>query len=182
MARFVNYQKRGVELPPGCKDLIDVLKRKQKAEGPGAFAGNWEPMPNADFFPSGGIRQIERYVTRVLSSARFAVLLVMSLDGRVLIQLARNPGEAAFDLVLLAQPDDQGLEQAVRGFFRQQGIDNPLGCFFSGGVNPIHTGALKYRLLSDPTWTAVLLADLLKGVFALDAEAGLAFTYHESFA
>ena len=113
MARFVNYQKRGVELPPGCKDLIDVLKRKQKAEGPGAFAGNWEPMPNADFFPSGGIRQIERYVTRVLSSARFAVLLVMSLDGRVLIQLARNPGEAAFDLVLLAQPDDQGLEQLL---------------------------------------------------------------------
>jgi len=26
MSDFVNYTKRSVELPPGCKDLIDVLR------------------------------------------------------------------------------------------------------------------------------------------------------------
>lgn len=29
MNPFVNPRKRGVELPPGCKDLIDVLNRKE---------------------------------------------------------------------------------------------------------------------------------------------------------
>jgi hypothetical protein len=26
VSQFVNYSKRGVELPEGCKDLIDVLQ------------------------------------------------------------------------------------------------------------------------------------------------------------
>ena len=28
MGDFVNYKKRSVSLPPGCKDLIDVLSRQ----------------------------------------------------------------------------------------------------------------------------------------------------------
>jgi hypothetical protein len=28
MGGFVNYKKRRVSLPPGCKDLIDVLSRR----------------------------------------------------------------------------------------------------------------------------------------------------------
>ena len=28
MGDFVNYKKRSVSLPPGCKDLIDVLSRR----------------------------------------------------------------------------------------------------------------------------------------------------------
>lgn len=28
MGHFVNYTKRKVSLPPGCKDLIDVLSRR----------------------------------------------------------------------------------------------------------------------------------------------------------
>ena len=68
MARCVNYEKRGVELPPGCKDLIEVLKGKWKAKKPGGLAGKWKPVPEPDLFPSGGMGQIERYVTRVLVS------------------------------------------------------------------------------------------------------------------
>lgn len=33
MKRLVNYKKRSVQLPKGCKDLADVFKRRQPAGG-----------------------------------------------------------------------------------------------------------------------------------------------------
>lgn len=32
MKEFVNYNKRGIQLPKGCKDLADVLGMKQRKE------------------------------------------------------------------------------------------------------------------------------------------------------
>ncbi len=182
MARFVNYQKRGVELPPGCKDLIDVLKGKWKAKADNVFAGKWEAVPKPDLFPSGGIGQIERYVTRILvSPAKFAALIMSSLDKQVVTGLYRHPCADTFDVVLFVRRNDEALEQAIRGFFKERGIDHTLDYLCSGGVEPNYMRALKYPLPSDAKQTAGLLADLLKGVFALDAEAGLAFAYHETF-
>jgi len=36
MKRFVNYRKRGVGLPKGCKDLADLLKMPKESREPGA--------------------------------------------------------------------------------------------------------------------------------------------------
>jgi hypothetical protein len=181
MARFINYQKRGVELPPGCKDLIDVLKRKPKAEGPGAFGGQWEPMPRADLFPSGGIAQIERYVIRILLSvARFTALIVSSLDEQVVLGLYRHPDENAFDVMLFVLRKDEELEQSIRKFFGRRGIEHTLDYLCSGGLDSNYLRGLKYPLPSDAKEVAALLADLLTEVHRLDAEAGLAFAYHET--
>jgi hypothetical protein len=49
MNEFVNFQKRGIELPPGCKDLIDVL-----------------PPPREARVPVEGLSHIERYLSRLL--------------------------------------------------------------------------------------------------------------------
>jgi hypothetical protein len=35
MKHFVNYRKRGVQLPKGCKDLSDLLKSAKKPENSG---------------------------------------------------------------------------------------------------------------------------------------------------
>src|SRR5216117_2276803 len=35
MGEFVNYKKRSVELPPGCKDLMDVLLKTSKRKTTG---------------------------------------------------------------------------------------------------------------------------------------------------
>ena len=39
MRQLVNYKKRGVELPKGCKDLIDVLQGPGRAKAPLAAVG-----------------------------------------------------------------------------------------------------------------------------------------------
>jgi len=39
MNPFVNLQKRSIQLPKGCKDLMDVLR---PVEGP--LPGNWRPV------------------------------------------------------------------------------------------------------------------------------------------
>ena len=180
MARFVNYQKRGIELPPGCKDLIDVLKGKAKAKAPDTFTGKCEPVPKSDLFPSGGIAQIERYVMRLLvSSAKFAALTVSSLDVQVVAGLYRHPDENAFDLMLFVLRKDKELEQSIREFFRRRGIEHTLD-YLCSGVERNYMRGLKYPLPSDSKQVAVLLADLLTTVYGLDAEAGLAFVYHET--
>ena len=180
MARFVNYQKRGIELPPGCKDLIDVLKGKAKAKVPGAFAGKWGPVPKPDLFPSGGIAQIERYVVRVLASAvKFAALTISSLDEQVVAGLYRHPDENAFDLMLFVLRKDKELEQSIREFFRQREIEHTLD-YLCSGVEANHMRGLKYPLPSDSKQVAMLLADLLTNVYGLDAGAGLAFAYHKT--
>ena len=123
MARFVNYQQRGVQLPPGCKDLIDVLKGKAKAKAFRSFTGEWEPVPKPDLFPSGGVAQIERYVVRILvSAAKFAALTVSSLDRQVGVGLCRHPDENAFDLMLFVLRRDTELAQSIRDFFGQRGV------------------------------------------------------------
>jgi hypothetical protein len=181
MARFVTYQKRGVELSPGCNDLIDVLKGKAKAKAPDTFTGKWKPVPKPDLFPSGGVAQIERYVTRLLvSAAKFAALTVSSLDEQVAAGLYRHPDEKAFDLMLFVLRKDQEREQSIREFFRRRGIEHTLDYLCSGGLDPNYMRGLKYPLPSDSKQVAVLLADLLTNVYGLDAGAGLAFAYHET--
>ncbi len=54
MNPFVDYQKRGIELPEGCKDLIDVLQlASATAKHPA------EPTPK-------GVAYIELYLFRLL--------------------------------------------------------------------------------------------------------------------
>jgi hypothetical protein len=181
MARFVNYQKRGVELPPGCKDLIDVLKGKRKAKKPGGLAGTWKPAPESDLFPSGGIGQIERYVTRILvSSAKFGTLTVSSLDGQVMLWLYRDSDESAFDVMLFAPRKEVKLARSIREFFGQRGIKHSVDHLLRGGLDPNYMRVMKYPLPSDAKRAAQTVADLLTEVYRLDPGAGLAFRYGEA--
>ena len=61
----------------------------------------------------------------------------------------------------------------------QRGIQHTLD-YLCSGVKPNSMRGLKYPLPSDSKQVAVLLADLLSKVYGLDAEAGLAFAYHET--
>ena len=181
MARFVNYQKRGVELPPGCKDLIDVLRRNRRAEAPGGFALGREPGAKPDLYPSSGIAQLERYVIRILlSDAKFATLTVSSLDEQFLLGLYRDSEPSAFDLVLFVLRKNEELERSIREFFGQRGIKHTLDYLCSGGLDPNYMRAIKYPLVPEATRVAQLVADLLAKVYCLDAGAGLAFLYDEA--
>ena len=51
MNEFVNYGKRSITLPEGCKDLIDVLRLAKPTSGPGA------PEP-------GSLADVEAHIAR----------------------------------------------------------------------------------------------------------------------
>jgi hypothetical protein len=52
-------KKRGYLLPPGCKDLIDVLKRKPKEKPPGTGTLAIHPISTEHVFVNGKIRARE---------------------------------------------------------------------------------------------------------------------------
>jgi len=67
MKSFVNYQKRSVQLPKGCKDLIEVLQpQKQTTKEPPKSI--WEMMPISDRVQERGLAHIQRYVSRLWES------------------------------------------------------------------------------------------------------------------
>src|SRR2546426_9384324 len=82
MRQLVNYKKRGVELPKGCKDLIDVLQGPGRAKAPLAAVG--QPVLGGgklERFSTRGLAQIERYVNRLFESrSKVAMVSLMPPD------------------------------------------------------------------------------------------------------
>lgn len=58
MSEFVNYQKRGIELPPGSKDLIDVLRLPGSTEG-STPAMSWQWSERRRLAREGRWRRLE---------------------------------------------------------------------------------------------------------------------------
>ena len=57
MPEFVNYHKRDVQLPHGCKDLVDLLNLQAPTAAP-------EGVPLC----SGGLKEVPENVARLLNS------------------------------------------------------------------------------------------------------------------
>jgi hypothetical protein len=179
MARIPNQQKRGMELPSGCKDLVDVLKGDRKSPIPGTFTDKNNPSARSDLFPSGGIAHLERYVNLILvGSERFVGLTISSLDNRVSIGLHRQPQGRDFDLVLCLQRKGKDCDKAVSDLLARHGIEHALDDVGSG-IEASYRRGIKYPLPADSRLAAEIIADLLRSFYGLDAQAGLTFAYHE---
>ncbi len=44
MSQFVNYAKRGFTLPPGCRDLVDLLRYPRERAKDGSVGCGWSPL------------------------------------------------------------------------------------------------------------------------------------------
>jgi hypothetical protein len=174
MARLVNYGKRGISLPAGCKDLIDLLDpSKRKANGP--HLGG-EPAPTAckhDRFPKAGLAQVARYIAMsVESPAEVFLLYICSLDEELAVGIRRNKGPKTFELVPMRFVSTDvsrhtEIEQSVRAFCEQQGIQ------------PIGHRPVVYSLPIDASLVSELTIRLLRMVYGLNDESGLIFYYFE---
>ncbi len=161
MDEFVNYQKRGIDLPAGCKDLIDVLR-----------SGNfwWVPVPDA------GFAQIERYISQLLQcESKPGSVCIWFRDFRNHVNLSFKDG--ALLMVVLVQTADTVREQAALKLFREAGIQ-PLrvGDFQADGI-PCQV--LSYPLPGIVAEAAQLTSEFLRKVFGLGEDATLVFLYYE---
>ncbi len=117
MNEFVNFKMRGVTLPPGCKDLIDLLApTRQRARGKGS-SQLFPPLEvQNERFASAGLAQLGRFVGMLLNSP--AEGFVISISGKGLkfpVTLYRDNAErvTAIFLFTFGVPESE----AARDFF-----------------------------------------------------------------
>jgi hypothetical protein len=160
MNEFVNFKKRGIELPPGCKDLGDVL-----------------PPPPRVRVPVEGLTHIERYLSRLSQSpAQPRWVFIWSLDSQVCVRV--NHIDGALTAMLLVDTRDAAGERAVLTLFRKAGIP-PLSDASPEGI-PLRR--LEYALPASVPDAAALIRALLHRAYGLAEDAGLLFEYHEASA
>ncbi|MGH7969602.1 MAG: hypothetical protein ACREIC_12830 [Limisphaerales bacterium] len=84
MSEFVNYNKRDVSLPLGCKDLIDVLKSPLSFDAPGfdAVIAQSKQGVACSIIALGTLTDISRHVKNVRSSRAVLGGVFISLPGK----------------------------------------------------------------------------------------------------
>ena len=176
MNKFVNFKKRSITLPVGCKDLMDVLQLPHPPMSKSIHGKDQlRPLIKPQRFESEGLAQIARYVRKFMSSrGPQKSLLIASLDYHARILLHCYALERfLFPLMGIANN-----EQGCRNFFQKYAIAPNADYLMETAKQP---GAgmqiLAYPLPSDTSVVTQLTTDLMRSVYALNEKAGLEFTY-----
>jgi hypothetical protein len=179
MAKLVNYKKRGFTLPPGCKNLMDVLERpRRQTKEPGFSAVAPALVVKEEHFPSGGLAQLGRCLSMMLQSrGQCFTLLVTAQELDPPVVFYHSMAEPSFAIVL--EIKDAQREQAVRAFFEGQGIEATWDFDISdyGGANA--SRGLAYPLPADAAPAITLATGFLRSVYGLSDGAGLDFQSYE---
>jgi len=169
MNPFVNPHKRSVVLPDGCKDLIDVLRRRDPA---------LENMPSPEIRPQRfegvGLVDVERHVTKVVESpAKMVTLHIKSLDEARAVALVRSATEFSISpsMGIASQ------ERDVREFFAGRRIEAIADFLADGPFPPIQI--LAFPMPPAAADAARLTVDLLREVYDFSDESGIEFTLVE---
>src|SRR4051812_17985858 len=103
MNEFVNFRKRSVELPTGCKDLIDVLDQAKR-------------HPESTLIVSSGERltDVARHVRRLLEPETKSRYLVITWDQMNYLQLMNQEGALTAQAVV---HENTHRAQAIRAVF-----------------------------------------------------------------
>ena len=114
MSDFVNYNKRSINLPPGCKDLIDVLPPNKA----GAKRRDRQPPT----FETGALTSIPKHIGDFLKRSGQAVLRIYDTREQVGFAVTSLAGSMFASICFL---DDPAREARVRELFGPYGLDAP---------------------------------------------------------
>lgn len=184
MSKFVNFKKREIALPPGCKDLIDVLKPGRRTSGKDYvnIAGE-RPTEMQGGEGVGGLSEIEKYVAMVFESRALAFTLeIIPPDKRLNIGLCMMEYGTRTMMASLSVQKNTELHRAVRGCFIRHGLHTPE----DSGMPEQFYAELPWQLIyeispfpSDAAQLARILIDLYREVGGLTDESELSFHYAE---
>jgi hypothetical protein len=156
MSEFVNYQKRGIELPLGCKDLIDVL-----------------PPPREARIPAEGLAHIERYLSRLLQSPTGCrSVWICSFTIPLHLSLVYSKGLLRALIFLTTER-----EEPVRAVLSRAGI-LPTQDNIMGGDGPF-SRFLLCSLPADVARAERFVSELLRSGYGLPEDVLLDFRYDE---
>ncbi len=124
MAKFVNFKKRSVSLPFGCKDLIDLLEPAQRRKASELFASGSNLKATRDDSFRDRLSNIGTSIGAALESkARMTVLAVTSLDERLSLDIHRMDGENLSISVSFTQSQEN--ERKMKAIFDRAGLQTP---------------------------------------------------------
>jgi hypothetical protein len=178
MSKFVNYKKRSVTLPPGCKNLSDLLETHGHT---GAVSPDKPPVVSHNEF-AGGISDIEKYVVMVFesSASNLADLTMTPPEQQFTINVTRMMSEMSANVHVQAGTNQ---ERAVRSFFAHRGLVIPLDSeVIPPQFHPDLPWETVFNILPLPSEAPLLtklVADLLREVLGVRDGFSLSFQYSE---
>jgi hypothetical protein len=177
MSDFVNYNKRSVTLPPGCKDLIDLLHSRRAAKGDLSST----PVGPRITQSVGTVADLKRYAQMLFGSRATKFMLgIRSADDKVTINAIRDAdGRLGARLCV---PEDTDTDRALRSLFIDRGLALPQEqstAFNWVPDEPVYQMYDVSPLASDASGFVALVTELFQQVIGLNPESQLAFFYGE---
>jgi len=181
MSQFINYKTRSVALPPGCKDLIDVLRPTGPPKAEVIISPDERPAVTRGGLITGRLSEIGKYVAMVFHARGEMVILLMSTpDEQVTMHLGRDRSRTIAASVVFGYGGDR--EKAIRAFYQRHGLETPPDSgkpeHFSPHL-PVHCNYPVTPLPSEPAPIAEMATELFRSVCALDDKAEIRFRYYE---
>lgn len=186
MSKFVNYKKRSVALPAGCKNLIDLLgphgvPKLVGSVPAGSISPHERPTVTRGESVAGRLSGIEKYVTMVFESRTPSfILLITPPDERFRIQADRmQDGKMRVSVMVQAGTDR---ERAVRSFLAYRGLQVPEDAEMPPQFIPDLPVHITYDISPLPSEASVLsrlIAGLSRDAFGLSDDSELRFRYYE---
>jgi hypothetical protein len=179
LAKLVNYNKRSIKLPPGYKDLLDVIKPPKRKATKGmvthVMATQRVRIVEKERIATHGLDHLTHFTALILESRAKLTSLFVTVPGqRRLISVRRHREPEKFELDLLA-PRDSEEERAIRAFFAARRIDHSVD-FLLPDVHASSMRNLRYALPWEATAAANLIGDFLRNVHRLTDEVAVTFT------
>ena len=159
MSEFVNYHKRDVQLPLGCKDLVDVLNLQAPAEA----------LSKVLLF-SGGLTEVSENVVRLLNSPRVCNGLLIRTEKGTLCLLYRN-GQDSLELQIRVPWNEPERVKAVREVFVSWGFGANKD-YLSQGLYHFH-----YQLPRIAEHVSGLVIRLLKIAYSAGNQTRIRFIF-----
>ena len=167
MSGFVNYGKRSVQLPAGCKDLIDVLQGRPAAKS-GAGVAAFGTKITRDSQATISVIDLLGPITDLLKSKAWSrALTVSSCDYALTVTVSVSADE----LLVCFCAREPAHAEAVLKFLSRHGLDVRNQ---QEGPHPFTTGRAIYsvnRPPSEPSALSNLIELLFRDVCVLNADS-----------
>ena len=186
MSEFVNYNKRDISLPKGCKDLADLLKRGRKGlSAYDSLATMPKPGQHMEILnhlqASGGLEQLEGMLTKFFgSSAEGCSLSVASANDVRLVLERTKDGAVGF----LSFIHNAKREHEMRELLTRYGLEQPPTSSKNIGFPTFIPGAPVWGaydlrpIPSEPVKRKALFGDLFRAM-ASTSEISLEYRFYE---
>jgi hypothetical protein len=191
MSDFINYNKRDVSLPRGCKNLIDVLQAKAlRKTASGSVDHDPSKLVTTTNSYVGKLYDIGGFIDRIIHSTAVAVhLFITTPDHQCVVTVVsfRLEGMASpdFTSATVDIPPNCPYEKALRTFLVKRSLtlpdmSGPLPASFLPGIPVLPSWRIDPLPAEAPT-LAVLITDLFREVRSLDESSNLHFELMEQF-